>query len=132
MGGGPTVSGGMSKAEYDAALKEQRDYAEKADSAREAKLAEYEQNRLASEKDLINAQKNAELAKVIAQQDAEKMTADEAEAAANAASSGTSDTLSSNFYESLYKGAGSIPADQTSNMSTDQITAALKQYRTGM
>lgn len=114
MGGGPTVSGGMTKAEYDAALKEQREYATKADSDREAKLAEYEQNRLASEKDLLQAQKNAELAKVTAQQDAEKMTAEEAEAAANAASSNASDTLGSSFYDSLYSGLyGSNSPSQT-------------------
>lgn len=105
MGGGPTISGGMTKAEYDAALAEQRDYATKAEAARDEKLAEYEKNRIASEKDLLQAQKNAELAKVTAQQDAEQMTAEEADAAANAAASGgTSDTLSSNFYDALYTG----------------------------
>lgn len=104
MGGGPTISGGMTKEETDAVIAEQRAYEAQAEAARDAKLAEYEQNRLASEKDLINAQKNAELAKVTAQQDAEKMTAEEAEAAANAASSNTSDTLSSNFYDALYTG----------------------------
>lgn len=104
MGGGPTVSGGMTKAEYDAALAEQRDYATKAEADRDAKMAEYEQKRLASEKDLINAQKNAELAKVSAQQDAEKMTAEEAAAAANAATTGQQSTLSSNFYDALYTG----------------------------
>lgn len=104
MGGGPTISGGMTKDEYDAALAEQRDYATKAELARDEKLAEYEKNRIASEKDLLQAQKNAELAKVTAQQDAEQMTAEEAEAAANAASSDTSDTLSSNFYDALYTG----------------------------
>ena len=111
-GGGPTVSGGMSKAEYDAALAEQRDYATKADAAREAKLAEYEQNRLASEKDLVNAQKNAEMAKIIAQQDAEKMTAEEAEAAANAASTTEQSTLSSNFYDALYTGVNGSSSDR--------------------
>ena len=112
MGGGPTVSGGMTSAEYNAALAEQRDYATKADAAREAKLAEYEQNRLASEKDLINAQKNAELTKMQAQQDAEKMTAEEAEAAANAATTGQQSTLSSNFYDALYTGVNGSSSDR--------------------
>ena len=112
MGGGPTVSGGMSQTEYAAALAEQRLYAEKADDIRSAKLAEYEQNRLASEKDLINAQKNAELAKLQAQQDAEKMTAEEAEAAANAATTGQQSTLSSNFYDALYTGVNGSSSDR--------------------
>ena len=112
MGGRPSVSGGMTKAEYDAALAEQRDYASKADATREAKLAEYEQNRLASEKDLINAQKNAELSKMQAQQDAEKMTAAEAEAAANAATTGQQSTLSSNFYDALYTGVNGSSGDR--------------------
>jgi len=104
MGGGPSVSGGMSKSEYDAALKEQRDYAEKADLAREAKLAEYEQNRIKSEQDLITAQKNAEMAKVTAQQDAEAMTAEEALAASQATTMNT-DKLTSNMAAALYTGA---------------------------
>lgn len=103
MGSGPTVSGGMSKAEYDAALKEQRDYSEKADAAREAKLAEYEQNRIKSEQDLITAQKNAEMAKVTAQQNAEAMTAEEALAASQSTTMNT-DKLNSNMAAALYSG----------------------------
>ena len=111
MGGGPRVSGGMSKAEYDAALKEQREYQTKADAEREAKMAEYEQNRLASEKDLIDAQKAAEQAKITAQQDAEAMLSDEAEAV-TLDKTQAKDKLSSDFYESLYKGVGNISTGQ--------------------
>ena len=131
FGGGPTISGGMTKDETDAVLAEQRQYAEKADIARETRLAEYEKNRLASEESLIAAQKAAEQAKITSQQDAEKMLSDEGKASDLSKLQAT-DKLSSNFYESLYKGAGSVPAneDETSSMTSEQITAALKQYKT--
>lgn len=130
-GASPMVSGGMTKEETDAVLAEQRAYAEKADIARETRLAEYEKNRLASEESLIAAQKAAEQAKITAQQDAEAMLSDEGKAS-DLSKLQETDKLSSNFYESLYKGAGYIPVneDQTSGMTNDQITAALKQYRT--
>jgi len=131
FGGAPTISGGMTKAETDAVLAEQRQYAEKADIARETRLAEYEKNRLASEESLIAAQKAAEQAKITSQQDSEKMLSDEGKAV-DLSKLQASDKLSSNFYESIYKGIGSVPVgeNQTSGMTSDQITAALKQYKT--
>lgn len=106
MGGAPTISGGMSQKEYQDLLNEQRKYAEEADAKREAKLAEYEQNRIKAEKDLLEAQKLAEQQKISSQQDAEaqiaaelqasQMTEEEKKAGLN--------KLGSNFYDSLYQG----------------------------
>ena len=80
MGGAPTISGGMSQAEYQKLLDEQRVYADEAEAKREAKLAEYEQNRIKAEKDLLEAQKLAEQQKIAAQQDAEAQIASEVQA----------------------------------------------------
>jgi len=80
MGGAPTISGGMSQAEYQKLLDEQRVYADEAEAKREAKLAEYEQNRIKAEKDLLEAQKLAEQQKIAAQQDAEAQIAGEVQA----------------------------------------------------
>jgi hypothetical protein len=80
MGGAPTISGGMSQSEYQKLLDEQRVYAEEAEAKREAKLAEYDQNRIKAEKDLLEAQKLAEQQKIAAQQDAEAQIAEEVQA----------------------------------------------------
>lgn len=80
MGGAPTISGGMSPEQYQKLLDEQRVYAEEAEAKREAKLAEYEQNRIKAEKDLLEAQKLAEQQKIAAQQDAEAQIAEEVQA----------------------------------------------------
>ena len=114
MGGGPSVSGGMSKSEYDMALKEQREYEQIASANREKKLAEYEQNRLNSEKELINAQKGAEQSKIISQQDAEAQIAEELKAQNQQSTTSSSDKLGSSFYDSLYSGLyGSTSSSQT-------------------
>ena len=106
MGGGPTISGGMTQAEYQKLLDEQRKYAEEADAKREAKLAEYEQNRIKAEKDLLEAQKLAEQQKITSQQDAEAQIASEIEASqmTDEQQKAEMNRLSSNFYDSLYKG----------------------------
>lgn len=104
MGGGPSVSGGMSKGEYDAALAEQRKYEEGATSARDAKLAQYEKDRIAAEKGLLQSAKDAEMAKTTAQQDAEAALAAEADAQLTEDQKQQS-KLGSSFYESLYKGS---------------------------
>ena len=113
-GGGPKVSGGMTKAEYDAALAEQRQYEEKATAARDAKLAEYEQSRLSSEKELILAQKATEQSKIVSQQDAEAQIAEELKAQNQQSTTSASDKLGSSFYDSLYSGLyGSTSSSQT-------------------
>ena len=113
-GGGPTVSGGMTKAEYDAALAEQRQYEEKATAERDAKLSQYEQTRLSSEKELINSQKAYEQSKILAQQEAEAALADELTAQTQQGTTTPSDQLGSSFYDSLYSGLyGSSDSSQT-------------------
>jgi 2C-methyl-D-erythritol 2,4-cyclodiphosphate synthase len=106
MGGGPTISGGMSQAEYQQLLMEQRRYAEEADAKREAKLKEYEIQRTQAEKSLLDAQKIAEQQKITSQQDAEAQIAAELEAAQQQEEmkKGSMETLGSSFYDSLYQG----------------------------
>lgn len=104
MGGGPSVSGGMTKSEYDAALAEQRKYEEGATATRDAKLAQYEKDRIAAEKGLLQSAKDAEMAKTTAQQDAEAALAAEADAQLTEDQKQQS-KLGSSFYESLYKGS---------------------------
>jgi hypothetical protein len=103
MGGAPTISGGMSQAEYQKLLDEQRKYAEEADLKREERLKQYEQDRIKAEKDLLEAQKLAEQAKITSQQDAEAEIAAEIEATQSEDQS-TMSNLGRSFYDSLYKG----------------------------
>lgn len=103
MGGGPTISGGMSQAEYQQLLMEQRKYAEEADIKREQKLKEYETQRLQAEKDLLTAQKMAEQEMISSQQEAEKQISEEIQAS-DEEEKAKANTLGSSFYDSLYKG----------------------------
>jgi lysyl-tRNA synthetase class I len=106
MGGGPTISGGMSQKEYQDLLNEQRKYAEEAEAKREAKLKEYETQRVQAEKDLIEAAKIAEQEKITTQQDAEAQIAAELEAVnqMEEQQKGSSSKLGQSFYDSLYQG----------------------------
>lgn len=106
MGGGPTISGGMSQAEYQKLLDEQRKYADEAELKREQRLKEYETQRLQAEKDLLNAQKMAEQQQITTQQQAEAQIAAEVEAADQAMvkDKASMDKLGSSFYDSLYQG----------------------------
>lgn len=106
MGGGPTISGGMSQAEYQKLLDEQRKYADEAELKREQRLKEYETQRLAAEKELLTAQKMAEQAQISSQQEAEAQIASEIEAANKQTEQekGSMDKLGSSFYDSLYQG----------------------------
>lgn len=103
MGGAPSISGGMSQAEYQQLLMEQRKYAEEADLKREQKLKEYETQRLQAEKDLINAQKIAEQEMISSQQAAEQQISEEIQASDQAEQT-RADTLNQSFYDSLYRG----------------------------
>jgi serine phosphatase RsbU (regulator of sigma subunit) len=106
MGGGPTISGGMTQAEYQKLLDEQRRYAEEADAKREEKLKQYEQDRIKAEKDLLEAQKLAEQQKITAQQEAEAQIAEELEAAQMSEEQEKTSgmRLGSSFYDAIYKG----------------------------
>lgn len=114
MGGTPSISGGMSQSEYQKLLDEQRKYSEEADVKRDAKLREYEKERLAAEKDLLESAKLAEQQKITSQQDAEEEIAEELEASEVQAEKDKSggDKLGRSLLESLLRGIADTTTGQ--------------------
>ena len=106
MGGAPTISGGMTQAEYQELLAEQRKYAEQAEKERMTKIEQMEKERVSAEKELLEAQKLAEAEKIAAQQAAEAELAEEIKAVSEEEETDQT-RLSSSFYDSLYRGLSS-------------------------
>jgi hypothetical protein len=111
MGGAPTIQGGMTAAEQEALLEKQNQWAAEADERRNRMMREYEAERIANEKNLIEAAKQAEMMKTSEQQSAEEQLAEEVRAYEEAQAMGQMSSGYSNLLESLNRGISGSGSD---------------------
>ena len=104
MGGKPTVQGGMTKAEQDAALKEQREYEKQATMERDAKLAEYENKRAQNQANLIASTKQQEQQLIYDQRNAEQLLSKNISAMDKSPNQKDNASFISDIVSSLYEG----------------------------
>lgn len=104
MGGQPIIQGGMSAAEYSKILADQQAWATQAEKDRDARVAQYEKERIANEKAALVEAKALEEMSIASQKEAEAAIAEEAQAQQQQSLTSEMPRLGSNFISSLYQG----------------------------
>lgn len=102
--GAPQVIGGMTAEEQTAILEKQNQWAIEADQRRDQMMKDWEAERTRNAQQILDATKQAEMAKISEQQAAEQSLADEIRAYEEAARSGTISDRYTTFLESLNQG----------------------------
>lgn len=113
MGGGPSISGGMSKADYDEMLTKQAEIAKEAEATRQANLMKYEDQRKANEAAQLQALKDTEKAAINANLSAESEVAKEIQSLQENKPALTAEEL-----QKLQAGFGSLYSGMTTSLKT--------------
>lgn len=113
MGGRPTVSGGMTSAEYSAMLEKQAKIAADAETTRQKNLMAYEEQRKAAEAEQLRLAKQSEQLSIAQQQAAEAETAKELEAMGEVSTPRNIEELTEEEYQKLTGMFGSLYSGTT-------------------